>query len=78
MRVHLDYFLLLWCSHDLDDLDQLVDLRVPQERRLSVDHFYQNAPCRPDIDLTRVVSSSEDQLRRPIAPGTNVRQVWLT
>lgn len=76
--VHLQHVLLGRRAQHLDDLDQLVDLRVTQERWDTVDHFHEYAPSRPHVDLRSVVSGPENQLGSTIAPRADVGQVGLS
>lgn len=51
---------------------KLIHGRRSWEHRLPSDHFPNQAPQGPYINLFRVVFTSEQQLRGPVPPGSNV------
>lgn len=75
--VHLLHVLLRRRTQHLDNLNQLVDLRISQKRRIPIDHLHQNTPHRPHINLGIVIRRPKYQLRRPVTPGTYIGKVGL-
>jgi hypothetical protein len=78
LRIHLFNVFLRRCAQNLDNFDKLIDLRIRKERRMPVDHFDKNASHGPHINLAVVIGGSEDQFRRPVAPGANVGKIGLS
>lgn len=73
--IHLCYLSLCWGSKHFDDLDEVIEATLANEKRASVQHFEQNASKRPDIDHCSVMVGSEDQLRSAVASRANIWQV---
>jgi hypothetical protein len=65
--IHFPHFLLAGSSQYLDDLFELIDLRISHEGRGSIDHFDQNASGGPHIDLGGVVGRSKDEFGCAVA-----------
>jgi hypothetical protein len=78
LLIHLKDLLLGRRSHNLNNLNQLINLTITQKGRLPINHLNKNAPGGPHINLTGIISGPKDQLRRPIAPTTNIRKIRLT
>ena len=76
--IHFDDLLFFGSSHDFNDLNELINLGISQKGWLSIDHFYQDASCGPDINLASVISGPKNQLRCTIAPRTYVRKIGFT
>ncbi len=76
--IHLKDLLLGRRAHNLNNLNQLINLTIAQKRRLPINHLNKNTPRRPHINLTRIIRGPKDQLRRPIAPTTNISKIRLT
>ena len=55
----------------------MVNAALTDKQRYTLNHFQNHTANRPDIDLGRVMSGAENQLRSSVASRTNVRQVWL-
>lgn len=53
-------------AHDLEDLEELVDLRVAREQRAVVDHLDEDAADGPDVDGRRVRLGAEQDLGRAV------------
>ena len=77
VRVHLQHFFQRRSPQRLDDLHKLVDVAVAPEDGLKSNHFYQDAACRPHVDLSGVASASENELRGSIAARADVCKIWL-
>jgi len=57
---------LTWSPHDLEDLVQLINLRVSGKQGLMVKHLGKDAPNRPDVHRGGVRLGSKQNLRRPV------------
>lgn len=78
LGVHLLDFVTTRSAKDLEDLEELIDLGIPQKGSLSVDHLHQNAAGGPHIDLGGVLGGPENQLGSSVAPRTNIGDVGLS
>ena len=59
----------------LDYLNQLLLRTIPRKDRLEGQEFHQNAPARPYINLSTIVSGAHHQFRCPVVPRTYVGHV---
>ncbi len=75
--VHVPYLRLRRSPQYLDDLLQLVNLRVAKKGGHSIDHLNQDTASRPHVDLRRVICGSEDELRSPVAPRADIGEIRL-
>lgn len=57
-----------------EDLEQLVDLRVPWEQRPLVHHLRKDAAHGPDVDGGRVVAGAQQDLRRAVPEGHHLHR----
>lgn len=53
-------------AEHLEDLEDLVDLRVAGEQGLALRHFGENAPDGPHVDARGVLLAAQEDLRRPV------------
>ena len=67
--------LLVRCTQDLDDLDQLVGAVLALEDRFANEHLAEDAANRPGINGRGVVRVAEDQLRGTVVAGADVRDI---
>mmetsp|Transcript_58256 Transcript_58256/g.102476 ORF Transcript_58256/g.102476 Transcript_58256/m.102476 type:complete len:215 (-) Transcript_58256:540-1184(-) len=64
-------------AEDLDDLHQLVDTAAAGEDGRADQQLGEHAALRPHIDHRAVVRGPEDQLRRAVEAGADVRHIGL-
>lgn len=64
-------------SYALDDSRQHCSTVCTLKKRMIGHHLGNHTSHRPYIHLVAVVDSSEEQLRRPVVPRTNVRYIFL-
>ena len=65
-------------SQNLDDLDQLVDARLPGEKRGAKQQLGRHAADGPDVDGRGVVRGAEDELGGPVVAGADVGDAGLS
>ena len=75
IRIHRPYLLLGRRPQHFDDLHELIDARITRKEWLPQQQLRSDAPLRPDIDGRRVIGGTEDQLRSPVVPRTDVTHV---
>jgi hypothetical protein len=62
MRIHSQYLFDSRRAQDSDNLNKLVYIIRRNEERLADDHFDEDTSGRPHVDLSSVISSTENQL----------------
>lgn len=73
LGVHLDHLSFSGGSHDLNDLDQVINAALADEQRNPVEHFENDTAQRPDVDHGRIVGGSEDEFWCSVAARTDIR-----
>ena len=75
--VHVHNLTLGGGPQHLDNLDEMVDTILSNEKGSPLNHLEQDTAHRPDIYHGGVVSGSEDELGRPVASRADVGQIGL-
>jgi len=57
---------------ELEDLEDLVDLAVPAEQRLLLDHLREDAADGPDVDAETVLLLAEEDLGGAVPEGLDL------
>ena len=69
--------ILVWRSEDLENLEDLIDLRIAHEQRPTLYHLRENAASRPEIDSETVGLLPEQNLRAPVPERHDLVSVGL-
>ena len=58
--------IIRWCSKQLSDDRELVDMVLAGEQRLALQHLCEDASCAPDINFNIILLPCEHNLRRSV------------
>ena len=57
---------LIWCTENLENFEDLVNFGVAHEEWLSLHHFGEDAPSWPEINSKRICFLAKEDFRAPI------------
>jgi hypothetical protein len=77
IRIHIDDLGLTGRAQYLNNFDQLIDIAVAHKKWLPLEHLQEHTAGGPHINHGCVVHTAKYQLRRAIAPRTDVGDIWL-
>mmetsp|Transcript_17223 Transcript_17223/g.48053 ORF Transcript_17223/g.48053 Transcript_17223/m.48053 type:complete len:299 (+) Transcript_17223:627-1523(+) len=66
---------LVWCTHDLEHVEQLSDLVVTGKQRAPADHLCKDAANGPHVDRCGVVLCTQQNLRGAVPQGDHLVRV---
>lgn len=75
LRVHRQNLRFRRSTQRFDDLNELVNIVAGNKQRLESKHLSNNAARGPHVNLSCVVSGTENQLRGSVASRTDISNV---